>query len=90
MFLPCNINNTKNITTKYKLEDAVRQFSQDDSIRAVVFTSGIPGVFCAGADLKERAGMSRDEVDAFVTRLRTLMDAVAGIPVPTIAAAEGE
>lgn len=59
-------------------------------MRAVVFTSGVPKVFCAGADLKERAAMSLNEAEDFVCRLRKLMDSVANIPAPTIAAAEGE
>ncbi|CAN0185749.1 unnamed protein product [Ascophyllum nodosum] len=72
-----------------ELEDAVKDLADDESVRAVVLTSAVPGVFCAGADLKERATMSSDETEQFVTRLRTLMDKVAGIPVPTIAAVEG-
>ena len=72
-----------------QLEDAVKDLADDESVRAVVLTSAVPGVFCAGADLKERATMSSDETEQFVTRLRTLMDKVADIPVPTIAAVEG-
>lgn len=34
--------------------------------------------------------MSHDEAELFVERLRSLMNAVAGIPAPTIAAADGE
>ena len=75
---------------RFKLEAAVQEISQDESVRAVVVSSGVPGVFCAGADLKERASMSQTEAELFVQRLRALMTAVAGIPAPTIAACEGE
>jgi methylglutaconyl-CoA hydratase len=45
--------------------------------------------FCAGADLKERQGMSLDEVRAFVPRLAGACDAIAALPMPTIAAVNG-
>jgi enoyl-CoA hydratase/carnithine racemase len=45
--------------------------------------------FCAGADLKERQGMSLDEVRAFVPMLAGVCNAVAELPFPTIAAVRG-
>ncbi|RYY37946.1 enoyl-CoA hydratase, partial [archaeon] len=44
------------------------RFNQD--VRAVIVRSTVPKVFCAGADLKERAAMSKPEVAAFVHGLR--------------------
>uniref|UniRef100_A0A674IYC6 Enoyl-CoA hydratase domain containing 2 n=1 Tax=Terrapene triunguis TaxID=2587831 RepID=A0A674IYC6_9SAUR len=61
----------------------------DERIRVVVFKSEVKGVFCAGADLKERAQMNDTEVGHFVHRLRSLMDEIAALPMPTIAAIEG-
>lgn len=71
------------------MEGAARDISEDESVRAVVLSSGVPGVFCAGADLKERATMSESEAELCVARLRALMSKIASIPVPTIAAVEG-
>ncbi len=45
--------------------------------------------FCAGADLKERRGMSDAEVRAFVPKLAAVCNAVAALPFPTIAAVRG-
>jgi len=45
--------------------------------------------FCAGADLKERRGMTLAEVREFVPRLAAVCSAVAGLPFPTIAAVRG-
>jgi enoyl-CoA hydratase/carnithine racemase len=45
--------------------------------------------FCAGADLKERRGMTLAEVREFVPRLAAVCRAVAGLPFPTIAAVRG-
>ncbi|XP_062994855.1 enoyl-CoA hydratase domain-containing protein 2, mitochondrial [Elgaria multicarinata webbii] len=61
----------------------------DESVRVVIVKSNVEGVFCAGADLKERAQMNDTEVDHFVQRLRSLMDGIAALPMPTIAAIEG-
>ena len=57
--------------------------------RALVLCSDVPGVFCAGADLKERSGMSQAQARAFVARLRGAFSALAALPLPTIAAIEG-
>ena len=57
--------------------------------RALVLCSDVPGVFCAGADLKERGGMSPAQAGAFVRRLRAAFSALAALPLPTIAAIEG-
>ena len=45
--------------------------------------------FCAGADLKERQGMTLDEVRAFVPSLAAACNGLAGLPMPTIAAVHG-
>uniref|UniRef100_A0A8C6JM56 Uncharacterized protein n=1 Tax=Melopsittacus undulatus TaxID=13146 RepID=A0A8C6JM56_MELUD len=68
---------------------ALEQLRFDEKVRVVVFKSEVKGVFCAGADLKERAQMDDAEVGHFVKRLRNLMDEIAALPVPTIAAIDG-
>ncbi|KAL9592734.1 MAG: hypothetical protein Q9179_006423, partial [Wetmoreana sp. 5 TL-2023] len=54
--------------------------------RAVVFASEVDGVFCAGADLKERAGMTRLEVTDFLFQLRETFKLIHSLYVPTISA----
>lgn len=61
----------------------------DSSVRVVVLHSLVPGVFCAGADLKERAAMSPPEVAAFVHGLRSGFTELEDLPMPVIAALEG-
>ncbi|KAJ3231120.1 hypothetical protein HDU81_003983 [Chytriomyces hyalinus] len=61
----------------------------DDSVRVVVLRSNVDRVFCAGADLKERATMNPNEVSAFVYGLRAAFSEVETLPVPTIAAIDG-
>ena len=61
----------------------------DPSVRVVVLHSLVPGVFCAGADLKERATMAPPEVAAFVHGLRTGFTELEDLPMPVIAVLEG-
>uniref|UniRef100_A0A671QB42 Enoyl CoA hydratase domain containing 2 n=1 Tax=Sinocyclocheilus anshuiensis TaxID=1608454 RepID=A0A671QB42_9TELE len=69
--------------------ELVSSLHHDAAVRVVVFKSLIPGVFCAGADLKERAQMSNPEAELFVHGLRSLMNDIAALPMPTIAAVDG-
>ncbi|XP_059945799.1 enoyl-CoA hydratase domain-containing protein 2, mitochondrial isoform X4 [Mesoplodon densirostris] len=72
-----------------ELLDALAQLREDRQVRVLIFRSGVKGVFCAGADLKEREQMSEAEVGVFVQRLRGLMNEIAAFPAPTIAAMDG-
>ena len=47
------------------------------------------GIFCAGADLKERAKMAEHEVGPFVSRARAAIMELNNLPMPTIAALDG-
>ncbi|XP_039222441.1 methylglutaconyl-CoA hydratase, mitochondrial [Crotalus tigris] len=69
-----------------KVMDALKT---DKKVRTVIFRSEVPGVFCAGADLKERAKMHASEVSSFVSKARSTINEVANLPVPTIAAIDG-
>jgi len=71
-----------------ELGSALSRLKDDDGARCLVVRSAGKH-FCAGADLKERQGMSLDEVRAFVPRLAGVCNALAAIPYPTIAAVRG-
>lgn len=72
-----------------QLEATLDRLKYDDSLRVLIVRSLVPGVFCAGADLKERAAMPLREVAPFVARLRGATVALEELPVPTIAALDG-
>ena len=71
------------------MAEAVSSVRFDRTVRAVIVRSLVPGVFCAGADLKERAKMRPDEVAPFVSRARALMSELESLPMPVIAALDG-
>ncbi len=72
-----------------ELQESLAELAEDRSVRVVIIHSLVPGVFCAGADLKERAGMNQEEATAFVQRLRAAFTALERLPMPTLAAIEG-
>ncbi|XP_022614925.1 enoyl-CoA hydratase domain-containing protein 2, mitochondrial [Seriola dumerili] len=72
-----------------QMRELMSTLSHDSTVRVIVFRSLVPKVFCAGADLKERALMNNTESDLFVHGLRSLMTQIASLPVPTIAAMDG-
>ncbi|MDP9728379.1 enoyl-CoA hydratase-related protein [Alicyclobacillus tolerans] len=57
--------------------------------RVVVLTGSGQKAFCAGADLKERKGMDIQQVRAAVKRIGRVTQAVAQLPMPTIAMLNG-
>ncbi len=63
--------------------------ASDTSVRAVVVTSSHPKAFCVGADLKERNGLSDDELRAQRPGNRLAYRALLDLPVPTLAAVGG-
>lgn len=71
------------------LSNAVNVLAHDKNVRVVIIRSLLPNVFCAGADLKERATMTPTEVQRFVTSLRGLLKDIEQVPVPVISALDG-
>uniref|UniRef100_A0A665U5T2 AU RNA binding protein/enoyl-CoA hydratase n=1 Tax=Echeneis naucrates TaxID=173247 RepID=A0A665U5T2_ECHNA len=69
--------------------DAVENIKKNNKVRSVILCSLVPGIFCAGADLKERAKMHQSEVGPFVSKARALITELGNLPVPTIAAIDG-
>ncbi|XP_067136472.1 methylglutaconyl-CoA hydratase, mitochondrial [Centruroides vittatus] len=61
----------------------------EKNIRCLIIRSYVPGIFCAGADLKERAVMPQEEVGPFVAKLRKMVVEVQDLPMPTIAVLDG-
>jgi enoyl-CoA hydratase/carnithine racemase len=60
-----------------------------DEVRVVVLTGAGGRAFCAGADLKERQGMSEDDWRHQHEKFETMAAAIMTSPVPVIAAVNG-
>ena len=63
--------------------------NEDRKLRAVIVKSSVPGIFCAGADLKERLRMKEEEVAPMSGLLRKVFNDITRIRCPTIAAMDG-
>jgi enoyl-CoA hydratase/carnithine racemase len=81
--------NAFNVPLLEALLACVEVAHSDRSVRCAIVTGAGDKAFSAGADLKERRGMSLDEARAFVRRISQTFDAVASLPFPTIAAVNG-
>jgi enoyl-CoA hydratase/carnithine racemase len=66
-----------------------REAIQNPSVRAIVVTGAGQKAFCAGADLKERQGMSENDVRLQVALYREELGVLDGSPKPVVAAING-
>jgi methylglutaconyl-CoA hydratase len=57
--------------------------------RVLIIRSAVNGVFCAGADLKERQLMTPLQVSQFVHQLRSSFTELEELPMPTISCIDG-
>uniref|UniRef100_A0AAZ1XZV4 AU RNA binding protein/enoyl-CoA hydratase n=1 Tax=Oreochromis aureus TaxID=47969 RepID=A0AAZ1XZV4_OREAU len=57
--------------------EAVEDIKKNKKVRSVILCSLVPGIFCAGADLKERAKMHQSEVGPFVSKARALITEIS-------------
>ncbi|XP_041041191.1 methylglutaconyl-CoA hydratase, mitochondrial isoform X1 [Carcharodon carcharias] len=83
---------SKNAISKNLVEmmtEAIEEMKCDKNVRTVILRSEVPGIFCAGADLKERAKMQPSEVGPFVSKARSLINELGNLPMPTIAVLDG-
>lgn len=71
-----------------ELEDCLTEL-QSSGARVLILT-GVGESFCAGADLKERMGMTEPEIISFLDSFRRTLDRLEQLSFPTIAAFNGD
>ncbi|MCE7793697.1 enoyl-CoA hydratase-related protein [Salipaludibacillus sp. CUR1] len=72
-----------------ELREQLERWTDHPDIRVLLITGAGEKVFCAGADLKERAQMSEEEVPEAVNQIRSTVQAVYDFPKPVICAVNG-
>lgn len=72
-----------------ELQEVISKCKSDMSVRCVILIGAGDTAFCAGADLKERMGMSETEVYAAVALIRDTINQIESLPKPVIAAING-
>lgn len=73
-----------------KLGTVLKKLADDTKVRALIISGTGDQAFCAGADLKERRGMSHAETLHFVKLIQETCDQFSKLPMPTIAAINGD
>lgn len=90
--LKLNRPNAANAFSLKLMDDFNKQLDEiekNDKLRVLIITAVGEKVFCAGADLKERASMNEEEVVETVGKIGSLVSRVENLQIPTIAAING-
>jgi enoyl-CoA hydratase len=80
--------NALDLAMCHDLVAVMRALASDDDVRVVLVAAAGP-VFCAGADLKERQGMSAEQATARRVAAFTAYASIESLPQPVIAVVQG-
>jgi len=83
------VMNCLNFDLLFTLRDVIDELQYRTGIRAVIITGSGEKSFCAGADLKERASLTPDEVKKYILTIRNLLTGIQQLPIPVICAVNG-
>lgn len=72
-----------------RLGETARKLAADDQVSVVIISSALERAFCVGADLKERRGVSNDDLRRQRRVFQEAFDDLRALEVPMIAAVEG-
>ena len=83
------VMNCLNFDLLHALKDKIETLQFRTDIRCVIITGAGEKSFCAGADLKERATLTPEEVKRFILTIRNLLTTIQNLPLPVISAING-
>ena len=81
--------NALSLAVNRELARLALALDDDPEVRAIVLTGAGDQAFCAGADLKERKGVSAEAAGPYIDAISTAIDAWSRIAKPTICALNG-
>ncbi|XP_006823942.2 methylglutaconyl-CoA hydratase, mitochondrial-like [Saccoglossus kowalevskii] len=84
-----HVKNALGVNLVKMLVESLEKVKYDKSVRTLIVSSNVPGIFCAGGDLKERKAMPVNDVGPLVTRGRKIVGEFENLPMPVIAALDG-
>ncbi|HLJ94509.1 MAG TPA: 3-hydroxyacyl-CoA dehydrogenase NAD-binding domain-containing protein [Gemmataceae bacterium] len=89
--LPNSRANTLGQAVLAEFQATLAQLASRTDLRGLILRSGKPGMFIAGADLRElgSANAEPDQVRAMVQRGLEIIAAIEALPFPTVAAVDG-
>jgi len=83
------VHNSLNRDLLKAIQKACQEIAADKEVRVVIVTGAGCKVFCAGADLTERKGMTEGQVLDYLNLIQNTMLALEQLPQPVIAAVNG-
>ena len=83
------VMNSLNFALLKALSEAVESIRFDPKVRVVIITGAGEKAFCSGADLKERATLTPDQVKQYIFTIRDLFSRIENLPKAVIAAVNG-
>jgi len=83
------VMNSLNFPLLHALRDQIESFRLRRDLRVIIITGSGEKAFCAGADLKERATLSPDQVKEYIFTIRNLFTSIEQLNKPVIAAVNG-
>ncbi|HEY5946215.1 MAG TPA: enoyl-CoA hydratase-related protein [Kofleriaceae bacterium] len=83
------VRNALSRDVNLQLHDIARGFEQRDDVRIVVLTGAGEKAFCAGADLKERKGVTAAETAPYLNAIAGAIEAWGNIKQPTLCLMNG-
>ena len=81
--------NALNRAALAELSAAFEAVGADPAVRVLIITGAGPKAFVAGADIAEFEGLSPDDAVRYARQGQAVFDALAALPVPSIAAING-
>ena len=83
------VRNALSRDVNLELQDIAQSFQQRDDVRAVVITGAGDKAFCAGADLKERKGVTAAETAPYLNAIAGAIESWGAIKAPTLCLMNG-
>ena len=84
-----DVMNSLNFPLLHAIRDQIESFRFKPDVRVVIITAAGEKAFCAGADLKERATLSPDQVKEYIFTIRNLFTSIEQLNKAVIAAVNG-
>jgi len=83
------VMNSLNFPLLHAMRQQIESYRFKPDIRVIIITAAGQKAFCAGADLKERATLSPDQVKEFIFTIRNLFTSIEQLNKAVIAAVNG-
>lgn len=86
---PGSAANVFDLPTLTDVSEELDYIENNKSLKGLILTSAKKSIFVAGADLKSMSEASTDQIRQMIELGQTVMNRIAALPIPTVAAVHG-